>query len=401
MVEAMPPRAEILERARGLIPALKARAGETERIRRIPDATIQDLHDTGIWKIVRPAKYGGWETDFGVMVEVATELARGCASTSWVFTNIISHNWMLPMWPVEAHEAVWGENPNALIGSSLIYPPGRIEETDGGYLLSGRWPYSSGIDASDWVMLGGMDPALGDGDAPGGASKSGPRMFVVRAADLEVFDTWHVSGLAGTGSHDVACDKLFVPDYMTLAARDTRGGPHQVSASSDADVYKLPVMGLFAHFLACPVLGMAQGAYDDYVETLREQVSIYSNTRVGDHVTIQIKIAEAGALIDTGRSIMKESWVEAHRLIAAGETPTVAHKTRWRRDAAYAAQGCVRALDLVYDACGGTANYLDNELQRRFRDIHAAAHQIQIKFEINGPEFSRVALGLEPLNRNL
>jgi alkylation response protein AidB-like acyl-CoA dehydrogenase len=226
-------------------------------------------------------------------------------------------------------------------------------------------------------------------------------MFVVRAGDVEIIDTWHVSGLAGTGSHDIACDKLFVPDYMTMPARDTRGGPHQGSGASDADVYKLPVLGLFAHFLAYPVLGIAQGAYDDYVETLREQVSIYSNTRVGDHITIQLKIAEAGALIDTGRSIMRESGIEAHRMTAAGETPSVAHKTRWRRDAAYAAKGCVRALDLVFEACGGTAIYLDNELQRRFRDIHAAAAQIQIVFDINGPEFSRVALGLEPLNKNI
>ena len=145
----MPPREEILERARGLIPSLLQRADETEKNRRIPDATIQDLHDTGIWKIVRPAKYGGWETDYGVMDEVAGELARGCASTSWVYTDIISHNWMLPMWPVEAHEAVWGENPDALIGSSLIYPPGKIEPAYGGYILSGRWPYSSGDAASD------------------------------------------------------------------------------------------------------------------------------------------------------------------------------------------------------------------------------------------------------------
>ena len=130
-------------------------------------------------------------------------------------------------------------------------------------------------------MVGGMDPTLGDGDKPG------PRMFVLRAEDLEIIDTWHVSGLAGTGSHDIACDKLFVPGYMTLAAKETRGGLDQGTGSSNADVYKLPVLGLFAHFLACPILGMAQGAYDDYVETLQEQVSIYSNTRVGDHVTRQ------------------------------------------------------------------------------------------------------------------
>lgn len=392
----MPSREEILARAAAMVPVLLERAGECERIRRIPEQTIRDLHDNGLWRVVRPAQYGGWETDFGVMIEVAMELARGCASTSWVYTNIISHNWMLPMWPKAASEAVWGENPEALVGSSLIYPPGKIEAAEGGYLLSGHWPYASGVDVSDWMMVGGMDPALGDGDRP-----TGPRMFTVRASDLEIIDTWQVSGLAGTGSHDITCDKLFVPEYMTLAARETRGGLDQGAAVSDADVFKLPVVGLFAHFLAGPVLGMAQGAYDEYVEKLKQQVSIYNNTRVGEHVTIQLKIAEAGALIDTARAIMRENWREAHAAIAAGQIPNIEQKARWRRDAANGAQGCVRAADLVWSACGGTAIYLDGELQRRFRDIHAAEHQIQINFDINGAEYGRVAVGLEPLNANL
>ncbi len=392
----MPPRAEIIGRARDLAPVLLERAPETERIRRIPDETIRDFHDAGLWRVVRPAQYGGWETDFGVMMEVTAEIARGCASTSWVYTNIVSHNWMLPMWPAKASEAVWGENPDALIGSALIYPPGKVEAVEGGYLLSGRWPYSSGIDASDWVMLGGMDPELGEGGAP-----AGPRMFVVRAADLEIFDTWHVVGLAGTGSKDVACDKLFVPDYMTLAARETRGGPDQGAAVSGAPVFKLPVLGLFAHFLAYPLLGIAEGAYADYVGLLKEQVAVYNNARVAEYATVQLKIAEAGALIDAARVAMRENWLEAHRITEGGDTPSVAHKMRWRRDASFAAQNCLRAVDLVYTACGGSANFVDHVLQRRFQDAHAAAVQIQIVWDINGPEFGRVELGLPPQNKNV
>ena len=209
---------------------LRERAPEAERIRRIPDETIEDLREAGLWRILRPESYGGVETDFGLMIDVTIELGRGCAATSWVYINLVAHNWMLPYWPPRAAEDIWGEDPEALIGSTLVFPAGRLAPAEGGYLLTGRWPYASGVDSSDWMMLGAIGQGPSD-EAPG------PRIVLVRAADIEVIDTWHVSGLVGTGSKDVACSDLFLPEHMVLDMAPLAGG---LSPGNRGDERRLP-----------------------------------------------------------------------------------------------------------------------------------------------------------------
>ena len=396
-IDSNPPltRDEFIARAEALVPVLRERAERTERERRIPDETIEDIRAAGLWRILRPPRYGGIETDFGLMIDVVSEFGRGCASTSWVYLNIIAHNWMLPMWPAPAAEDVWGENPEALIGSSLIFARSELWPVRGGYQLTGHWPYCSGIVNSDWMMVGAMEPTA---DPDGAAA---PRMVVVRAADLEVTDTWYVAGLAGTGSKDAACENLFVPAHMALDPRDVRGGPTPGADDTMGPVYEIPVLAFIPHLLAGTLTGIARGAYDDFVEALKTQVSVYNNSRIAEHTTVQLKIAEAGVLIETARLLVRENWTEAQRIAEAGGRPTLEDRVRWRRDATHAAAGCVRAVDLIYGVSGGTANYMGNELQRRFRDIHAAAGQIHISWDVNGPEFGRIATGLAPANPNL
>lgn len=387
-----PSRDELIARAAALAPVLRKRAPETERLRRIPDQTIADLHDAGLWRILRPERFGGYLTDLGTIIEVSTELGRGCASTAWVYINIVAHNWMLPMWPAGAEDEVWGENPDALIGSTLVFPAGRLEPVDGGYRFSGRWPYASGVDASDWIMLG----AMAQGAGPDG--KPAARIVTVRVADIEIIDTWHVAGLAGTGSKDVACDGLFVPHHMVFDPALAREGYTPTVLSIPGDAYRLPLLPFIGHLVAGPMLGIARGAYEDFLEKMRSQVSVYNRSRIADHTTVQMKIAEAGVLIDTARLLLCENIREAHAFVAAGERPALLDRARWRRDATHAAGVCVRAVDLLYGMSGATANYLDSELQRRFRDIHAAAAQIHLSWDINGPEFGRVAVGLPAAN---
>ena len=387
---ADPSREQILEAARALIPVLRARAPEAERIRRVPDETIEDLREAGLWRILRPESYGGVETDFGLMIDVTIELGRGCAATSWVYINLVAHNWMLPYWPPRAAEDIWGEDPEALIGSTLVFPAGRLAPAEGGYLLSGRWPYASGVDSSDWMMLGAIGQGPSD-EAPG------PRIVLVRAADIEVIDTWHVSGLVGTGSKDVACSDLFLPEHMVLdMAPSQEGYPPETDGMSDA--YRLPLLPLIPHLVAAPMIGTAQAAYDDHAAYLRDQVSTYNRSRVAEHVTVQLKLAEAAQMVDIAQLLVREDWQEAQRLIARGARLPLIDRARWRRNGAYAAGCCVKAVDLIHSVCGARANYLDNALQRQHRDVHAAKHQIHLSWEINGAEFGRIAAGLKPNN---
>ena len=383
-------REELIANAADLVPVLRERATKTEELRRIPDETIADLKDAGLWRILRPECYGGYITDFGAMVDVSIELGRGCASTAWVYINLISHNWMLPFWPQQASDEIWGENPDALIGSTLLFPSGNLESVDGGYRFSGRWPYASGIDASDWMMLGSM--------IQNKEGKKESRIVVVRASELKIIDTWFVSGLAGTGSKDVACENLFVPDYRVLNPAITREGYTPGTENLEGNAYRLPLFPFIPHLNTGPIIGIAIGAYEDFINKLHSQTSVYNRSRLAEHTTIQLKIAEAGVLIDTAKLLIRENWMEAHEFIKNGNRSSVSDRARWRRDAAYASRCCVNAVDLIHGVSGATANYLDNILQLRHRDVHAAAHQIHLSWDINAPEFGRVAVGLPPAN---
>jgi 3-hydroxy-9,10-secoandrosta-1,3,5(10)-triene-9,17-dione monooxygenase len=387
---SQPSREELIDRAAALVPVLRERANKTEQLRRIPDETIADLDRSGLWRILRPEHYGGYVMDFSVMVDVSIELGRGCASTAWVYINLISHNWMLPFWPQQAMDDIWGKNRNALIGSTLVFPAGKLKAIEGGYTFSGRWPYASGIDASDWMMLGAMT-----------ANKEGnseARVVVVCADDLEIIDTWYVSGLAGTGSKDVACEELFVPEHMVFDPAVAREGYTPGTEYLDGDAYRLPLIPFIPHLVVGPMIGIARGAYEDFLKKLQSQTSIFNRSRLAEHTTVQLKIAEAGVLIDTASLLVRENLHEAHRYIENSDRPSVLDRARWRRDVAYASRCCVQAVDLIHGVSGANANYLDNFLQLRHRDVHAAAHQIHLSWDINGPEFGRVAAGLKPIN---
>src|ERR1700742_3370635 len=145
--------AAMLARAEALIPKLRDRAARTEELRRLPPETERELHDAGLFRVLQPKRVGGSEFDYVALVDCADALGRGDASVAWNFANLASHHWMLAMFDKRAQDLVWNEDPNALIASSFIFPAGRARKVDGGYLLSGSWPFSSGVDACDWNML--------------------------------------------------------------------------------------------------------------------------------------------------------------------------------------------------------------------------------------------------------
>ena len=206
--------------ARDLIPALRKRAARAEADRRIAPETERDFHETGLFRMVQPKRFGGAEADFGIFIDAVAEVAKGCASSAWVLTNLAAHQWMLAMFPERGQRNVWDDSPDHCIASSMVFPAGRARETKGGYLLSGRWPFASGIDSSVWTMLGGLVREAENEDAP-----PEYRIFLLPDADYEVIDTWTAAGLSATGSHDIALEEAFVPAHRTVACADIKGGP--------------------------------------------------------------------------------------------------------------------------------------------------------------------------------
>jgi 3-hydroxy-9,10-secoandrosta-1,3,5(10)-triene-9,17-dione monooxygenase len=384
-----PDFATLLSRAEALVPVLRERASRTEELRRVPDETIEDLHQSGLFRILQPRRVGGSELPFRAIVELVSVIGRGDGSTAWVLANLAAHHWLLGMWPKRAQDEVWGPSPDNLVGSALIFPRGRARPADAGYRVTGRWPFSSGVDAAAWLLVG----AIVQHEETGGVE---PRIFLLPASDFSIIDTWHVIGLGGTGSKDVAVEGAFVPAYRTIAVNEITGGPNPGSAVNPAVLYQLPAVSLFAFCIAGVSLGIAQGAIDYFTETMRTRTSYYTGRSLADFVTLQIHLAEATAMTDAARAVVLGDCDEATRLVAERQTPTLDRRARYRRDGAYAATLCTKAVDVLFGATGGGAIYARNPLQRAFRDVHAANAHYVLNWDINGAMYGRVALGLSP-----
>jgi 3-hydroxy-9,10-secoandrosta-1,3,5(10)-triene-9,17-dione monooxygenase len=380
--------AALCARARDLIPVLHERAERTEGLRQLPPETIRDLHDTGLFRMLQPAALGGAELDFGALVDIGAILARGCASTAWNLTNLASHHWMLAMFPEEAQDRIWNEDRDALIASSFIFPAGKARPASGGYILSGRWAFSSGVDPSAWNMLAGVVE-------DGGSGPKDHRVFLLHRSQYDILDTWHAAGLKGTGSHDVACAEIFVPEGLTVSAGDLKGGPTPGAARHQGALFRLPVFGLFPLILSGIALGIAEAAEAGYTGSIRERASKYSGARLAELQSTQIRIGNVGARIDVARDTMLAICTKAMDDARRGDIPDLKTKMRYRRDTAFATRLCVEAVDMIADGTGAQALYLSNPLQRQFRDIHAVAAHIAFSMDAAASAYGSVALGID------
>jgi 3-hydroxy-9,10-secoandrosta-1,3,5(10)-triene-9,17-dione monooxygenase len=387
--------ADMVARALALIPELRERASRTEALRRLPPETERALHDTGLFRILQPKRVGGSELDSVALVDCADALGQADASVAWNFANLSSHHWMLGMFDPRAQDTVWNKDVNALIASSFIFPAGRARKAKGGYTLTGHWPFSSGVESSEWNMLAGV--VASDDEADGIEY----RLFLLHRNDFKINDTWNATGLCGTGSNDVKVSEAFVADYMSIAISDLTGGSTPGSGVNPNALYALPVFSLFPYVLSGVGLGNAQACLDDYVAQARFRASTYNRAKLGDMQTTQIKIAEASAKVETARLLMRTNCINAMADARRGHIPDIAEKTRLRRDGAFSVNLCTEAVSLLFTASGARSLFTSGTLQRQFRDAHAVNSHLAFNFDAAGTNYGRVALGLPSENLTL
>ena len=382
---------QALASVRALLPNLRERASLAEKTRRIPEESLRELREAGLMRVLQPRRVGGSELPWVSLIDIGSELAAACASTAWNWANYAVHHWMLGFWPVSCQDEIWAADPDMLIASSVVFPAGKATRVAGGYRLSGRWPFSSGVDSSAWNMLGGI---VRDRNAPDDAPAE-YRIFLLPREDYRIIDNWHVLGLRGTGSNDVEASEAFVPESRTLAVAATTGGAKHPGAAVNAGaLFRIPVFATFPYMLTGIALGVAQGAYDTFLAGVRGRVARYSGKSLADMTAVQVKIAEAAACIDTARALMRRHCELAQELAERNEVPDMATKATWRRDGAFSAGLCERAVDVLFKAGGGAALFDDHPLERAFRDVHAATAHISMIWEPQATTFGRVALGL-------
>ncbi len=290
------------------------------------------------------------------------------------------------MWDPRAQDEIWGESPDILIASAFVFPAGHAYRTDGGYRLSGRWKFASGLDPSRWSMLGAIvhDETTGEGEY---------RMFLLPQSDYRPIDTWFVAGLKGTGSKDIEVTEAYVPAYRTLAVADARGASTPGAILNTGPLYRIPVFDMFPYVVAGAALGIAEGAIASFTEETVTRLAAYSATRMADYAAVQIRLAEASAAVYAARLVMLSRSEEAMAIAERGEVPTVETKVAFRRDGAYAARLCTRAVDLLFEASGADGLYERREIQRAFRDVHAANSHNALTWDVAASLYGKVALG--------
>jgi len=354
----------VLDAIRDLLPSLRERAPEAERLRVIPDASIKEIEETGFFRMLQPQRFGGLEADPIDFYSCVREIASACGSTGWVSSVVGVHPWQIALFHDDAQQAVWGSDPSTRASSSYA-PTGKATVTEGGYQLSGKWSFSSGCDHATWVLLGGL-VFNEDGNVVDF------KTFLVPREKYQIVDVWNVVGLRGTGSNDIVVEDVFVPNEFTLSMSDTGRcfGPGQEQNTSD--LYKLPFHSIFTTTICTPIIGMATGAYAEHVEMQNKRVrAAYLGEKASLDPFAAVRIAKAGSEIDAAWALTMNNIREEQALVAQGEKIPLGLRLKVRRDQVLGTQRAIDAIDSLFEASGGRALAEGTYLQRAWRDAHA------------------------------
>ncbi len=375
-------RDEAVTRARVLASAIRERAGAAEKARQQPTETTQDIIDAGLVRLLTPARWGGYELGFDTFVDTVIEVGKADASAAWCYSFLNIHAWLLAHFSEEAQRDVWHNTPDVLMADSLI-PAGKVTSTEDGYLISGSWPWVSGIDHSEWSLLSGMMPS------PDGPAYE-PYMFLIPRQDYEIEDTWFVAGLKASGSKTAVVQNAFVPKHRVVRLADLSEGNSPGGTVNSHVMYRHPLMALFPSALTTPILGATIGAYELWRENNRTRATRITGIQLSTFSHQQIRIAETEAEITSAQSFLRRALDN----IRSTELLTLEQRIQNHRDYAYMTQLCLRAIERIYLTSGGTANYESNPLQRFWRDVHAMGAHVAINFDTAGETFGRQELGL-------
>jgi alkylation response protein AidB-like acyl-CoA dehydrogenase len=374
---------ETVETARAIARLAAGHADEGEQARKLARPVVDALIEAGFFRLCVPRSVGGGEADVAALVAACEELARGDAAVGWCIAVMSTAGMVAAYIPEEEAGEIYG--PADSVVGGVFAPRGRAVAEDDGYRVSGRWPFSSGVDHCDWLLGGCIverdaKPELLEGGRPD------VRLCLFPASEAEVIDTWSVSGLRATGSHDIALADAIVPAKRTasvISQDPVAAGP----------LYAFPVFGLLALTIAGVALGIGRAAIDDIVELAGGKTPTASTRKLAERATTQSQIAQAEAGLRAARSFLYSAVGDAWQAAVAGAAVSVEQRVALRLAATHATTASAAVVDAAYNLGGGTSIYETSPLQRRFRDVHAATQHMLVgwaTWELTG----RLLLGL-------
>jgi alkylation response protein AidB-like acyl-CoA dehydrogenase len=385
-VQALTP-AILKERTLALKALLAEHAGQAEKDRRPTDEVWAALRKSGIFYQFVPKRFGGLEVTPEQFLDVMVPLAEGDPSMGWAACFCTTHNWFLAHFPEEAQAEIWGERPY-ITAPDVTFPPGKAVAEAGGYRISGRWKWGSGVMNSDWSFVKALV------ETPNGLQMG---HFVIPTSDADVIDVWHVDGMSATGSNDIRVKDLFVPSSRMTWLRPAQVGQGLArEIHPDSPLYRMPALPLLCISAAVPALGAARACREHLTERLKVHVTIGTEARQADRPASQMRLARADVMIRTAELILRTCAREGYALSEVGEPDQTIERIRLRAQVAYAVGLCRDAITVLCDCAGSSLHFLSNPMQRLRRDVEVMASHIVYDFDQASELHGRALLGLPP-----
>jgi len=383
---SIPDPQELLRRARELVPVLAERAEKGNELRRIPDETIRDFKEAGLFRVLQPKRYGGYELSPNLFYDLVMTLAEGDMSAAWVYSVVGVHPWQMALFDDRAQQEVWGKDANTLIASTYM-PTGRARRVEGGFRFSGRWGYSSGSDHCDWVFLGGLVETQ-----PGEPMDA--RTWLVPRSDFQIVDTWHTTGLKATGSKDIVIEDCFIPEYRTLSMFDCfqcRGPGQAVNTSA---LFKMPFGQVFPRAVSTASIGALQGMLNAFIDTAKQRVNVMGMSTAKEPIA-QLVVAEAVNAIEEMKTILHRNLDRVYAYAERGEIPPMDERLKYKFQATYPPERVAELAARLFKAAGGAAVYSKNPFGRMLNDINTGRQHANNQYQFYGANYGKLLMGQE------
>jgi alkylation response protein AidB-like acyl-CoA dehydrogenase len=358
-----PPRAaDILDQVKAMAPDIAARSAEIEASRRVPPDLLDRLKAAGCFRLLLPASHGGAEADLVEAMQVGEELSRADASVGWIVL-IGGGIWIdVAELPRATFDSLYPADRDT-VGAGVFNPSGVAVPVDGGYLVNGRWSFASGCEHADWLYGNCIDTSSGEPQL---------RIAVFDPSEVEIEDTWTVSGLCGSGSHHFSVRDVVVPAERTfLLFAD--------EPCVDTPLARIPVPTILALWLASVPMGIARGALEDIVSLATDKVPLLAPDTLAANPLFHHQLADADVKLRAARALLHAEAAEAWARAAAGEELTVPFRARLRSAAVFAVTTAAAVVETAYRAGGGSSLYATSPLQRRLRDVNAVNQHFLFK----------------------
>ncbi|MGZ7023461.1 MAG: hypothetical protein ACXVJ3_19670 [Ilumatobacteraceae bacterium] len=380
---------DAVARTRELIPELRERAAQTAADRRLPQVTIDNLRRAGSMKTIQATRNGGYALGIRSHLDVMSALGQACGSTAWVAGVVQAHSWLLSHFPEQGQDDVYGGHADAVV-SAVISPRGKAVRTADGFHLQGVWPFGSGCERADWLLLGAVVF-----DADGNEVDQGD--FIVPTSSATIKDDWFVSGLAGTGSCTMVVEGIDVPAHRFLSLPGLiMGNSPGARLHGDDWVQRCAPVPVLTIALCGGAIGIAKQALADFPSAIRGKTIAYTGDPQEPHPFTHIRIADAASRIREGEVLLYAVADELDTTAQAGGEVPLLRRAEMRNDCATAVRRLLEGVEILFRESGATGVRTSSPMNRALADIQTINNHGLMKLETNQEMYGRLLLGLEP-----